>query len=854
MAFNKEQTNDVVQTGLSNFSRQTQPDESLGILFEGLGKSINNTMNALDDSNKMQINLDATKAVDAAVNQHMPPAIQEFQGNIADLQNARDQGTYSEVAYKTTLLQKSKEMISRFPQYADVINQSLASAEGTSVANDLRKARSAEIDSEKAATDKKYTERKQFFDANDQIIGQAEVQRRYQELSGQKYELGSMDFDESAMRRAVAEKKATIAVMAQKQAEASFNHAVAPDYAMQKLNTLARSQFSQIGNTQLGAFLAQAQEFQKSGGQIDPEEFKILTQRWNQLKTLGLAAGEEALSDPNDPGLKGLQANDRTTALAAHKSKYEVYEQMLVSKDFGLLGQVQREFERDQVQLQSDLLKSSPATATIIAFSKMGLPPELVQNIFVDSDKAFVGDRIKSEIANAAVSAMATGKTTLNDAEKDWIKNSGSKNPGPMIDHVTNQLGKLLSDPNTPDEALVSVAKNIFRKENQDYLQKLKPAERLEVFKRLVKPSMVQRLTAAGDQKALKSLNDWATMQFDTLSAPARDTLLDAQVDSDFSNVTFDGKRFIVAPNGLAVSKGLVGAITNPLQTIQNGVEYMKYSAAASAASTLNQYLETMTPIWEANGMDPKATLDKLMQGSAIENQVKQGNFFTKLQTSIHDYIYPPEDKPSMKGRSLTDAAGKTNSSYDSLFVSGAQAAVPEQASLDPEQQQLSASAGVQDVVSQGDPRWNTFGDLASVDGFVIHHTGGRGNVGGVINTFKERGYPAQYVIDRNGKIYQTLPDGKQGRQIKTSVDGKLNNTNTIGVEVIAKDDTDILPIQEEAAAKLYDLLQKKYPDLGPDKVFGHGEVNTHKQATEGSTIAGFLRNKYGKKKVASSD
>lgn len=73
--------------------------------------------------------------------------------------------------------------------------------------------------------------------------------------------------------------------------------------------------------------------------------------------------------------------------------------------------------------------------------------------------------------------------------------------------------------------------------------------------------------------------------------------------------------------------------------------------------------------------------------------------------------------------------------------------------------------------------------------GLVIHHTGGRGNVGNIMSIFKERGYPAQFVLDRQGMIYRTLPEGFQGRHLRTGqgIGTGFNNQNIEGIEIIAK-------------------------------------------------------------------
>jgi hypothetical protein len=171
----------------------------------------------------------------------------------------------------------------------------------------------------------------------------------------------------------------------------------------------------------------------------------------------------------------------------------------------------------------------------------------------------------------------------------------------------------------------------------------------------------------------------------------------------------------------------------------------------------------------------------------------------------------------------------------------------PEPSSSSTESSKFSEAAAPDDIVDvtgklkdKFNYNWGKY--KAQPEAFVIHHTGGRGGIDGVINTFKERGLAAHYVIDRTGKIFKTLNDDEVGAQTRKGQGaGKtLSNFNTMGVEVIAKDDTDILPNQIQAAAKL-----AKYLGFGKDQVFGHGEINRHKMKTEGKTITNFIRQNF---------
>lgn len=135
------------------------------------------------------------------------------------------------------------------------------------------------------------------------------------------------------------------------------------------------------------------------------------------------------------------------------------------------------------------------------------------------------------------------------------------------------------------------------------------------------------------------------------------------------------------------------------------------------------------------------------------------------------------------------------------------------------------------------------FGDLQSRDGFIIHHTAGRGTAADVLRTFERRNFPAHFIIDRDGNVYQTLGINKQGQHTKTGK-GKqyshLSNANTHGVEIIAKDDDDILDVQVQATMRL-----AKYLGYKPYQVFSHGEINPHKSAFEGKKVVSKIREMY---------
>jgi hypothetical protein len=123
---------------------------------------------------------------------------------------------------------------------------------------------------------------------------------------------------------------------------------------------------------------------------------------------------------------------------------------------------------------------------------------------------------------------------------------------------------------------------------------------------------------------------------------------------------------------------------------------------------------------------------------------------------------------------------------------------------------------------------------------FLIHHTAGKGTPSQVVKILNCRHYKGsskcttlgiQWIIDRDGKLYQALPKGSKGAHVahQKSGMGHINNSSSEGVEIIGLNDDDITIKQCKTA-----LLLIKSLGYSLSNVFGHGEVSTNKQATEG--------------------
>ena len=124
----------------------------------------------------------------------------------------------------------------------------------------------------------------------------------------------------------------------------------------------------------------------------------------------------------------------------------------------------------------------------------------------------------------------------------------------------------------------------------------------------------------------------------------------------------------------------------------------------------------------------------------------------------------------------------------------------------------------------------------------VIHHTGGR-SLDVAVQTLQSRKLAYHYLVDRDGKVVQILPDDLVAWHAGDTRKKKpgINNSNTVSISMVAADDKDVTPEQIAAATSLESMLAKKY-GFDSKEAFGHGEVSPSKSPTEGLTIASAIR------------
>jgi len=127
---------------------------------------------------------------------------------------------------------------------------------------------------------------------------------------------------------------------------------------------------------------------------------------------------------------------------------------------------------------------------------------------------------------------------------------------------------------------------------------------------------------------------------------------------------------------------------------------------------------------------------------------------------------------------------------------------------------------------------------------FVIHHTAGESSAQGVVDILNSRGgLGIQYIIDKEGKLFKSLPTNSRGQHVSANKDVRksgapsdLTNDTSQGVEIVGSDDTKITLKQCKTA-----LLLIKSLGTSKNDIYGHGEIQTNKMPTEGATCKRYV-------------
>lgn len=684
----------VVQTGITANSRGYTPNTAYGEIFSGLAETLKNGLTAYDESKKAEIEQAAYRDVEGVVQDSMPPDLsQGVQGDIEDIQIAAEQGQYSDIAMRTKLDQAAKRRIAANPSYAPYIQRQFAAALGTNTANDMRTERLRLLEEASLGGKEKYKEKVSFYNSNIAEMGTPEFRSAYLQETGTPFQEGSMEYDERAARKIVARQKAVVYTREQVKAEAEADAAFAPKYGRQVTQEIRNKTFSMVVDSPLGQMMSNIDKAKADG--VQGPEKEALLQQWGMLRTAYEDQIRTRLSDTTDPGIANLSTSDKEAIIKSELELVNQYEKMIISDEYGLLKSATRELANHKEDFQHRLMKGDSMIMNYSYLKEM-VPEDVALSIWNNTEQKFAQQELQEQVAKALTVKIPRGTATL--ADMVTVENElGAAKPAPgvMLDVVTSNLEKVLTNPDISDEQLAASIQGIFKKENLEFLNtKVAPDTRLTIFNRLIKPGVIERLKASGDMRSLKALETWGTGQFIAVTSPYRDTLMDAAQWTDSVKVAYNDGKFTVS-SSLSEGFGIPGVLTigGPQQNpITAAADSTRYQSAIRAAADMNVYIDRMTPAWEATGQDKNEVIKALI-GGGIGEEARQGALISRFWNAIGESLSPSKagaSTPSkaanedLKKRSLVSASGK-NGDMPITLRQAAKGLKPEALDFEPE-------------------------------------------------------------------------------------------------------------------------------------------------------------------------
>ena len=134
----------------------------------------------------------------------------------------------------------------------------------------------------------------------------------------------------------------------------------------------------------------------------------------------------------------------------------------------------------------------------------------------------------------------------------------------------------------------------------------------------------------------------------------------------------------------------------------------------------------------------------------------------------------------------------------------------------------------------------------------AVHHTADKPienlvKYGQTVDAGRGGAFGYHYYIGRDGRVIQGAPLEKRTNHIKPPKNaarsgsfGGASNSNTIGISLVGGADGET-PEQIKAAENLSRRLMAIH-GIGPESVFGHGEIQSDRQHTEGEALVNLLR------------
>ena len=619
MAFNSAENQALTDTGLTVFSQGPNSTDAFRKLFGGLGDALQNTTAAVDATLNEKIRMDADTAVSGVVKDTSAeftkaggddfisgdPAFKD----LSSLAKARAQGTISEVAFQTKVAAKTRELRAKYPAgYGSDIEARIAaslasSAEGRLLDAKLKAADTKMNDAATTASDEK-KEIRALLNANMEIWTDPAVIGAYEKLTKRSFadDLKNEMLDPSSLRYVIALKKGQEhqEEMADKRIQWA-GRAEAVD-AQIMVGKIIRQEYNKEVSKPYFAFvekLAQSQGKDSPGGSaITPEESQAIRDGF-----MGAASGLRLalLTELSQEKYAKIPKEQRDSMKSQVEDFIKLYDEALNNPDSGMLNRLANENRDLLLSDQNYVLKNYPEMRIYKLAKSLDVPDEAITKYLLHDPK--VVDVMKDNLLSTVLRA---GLYSPDEGFMDLIKKLDATDPekAKLLKDTFTGYSDLLKDMDPKEIDFEKLVSLMFKNKNKDMLKSLNKEDRGSVFKMFVNPKVIENLKS--DPEAMALFNDWATTQFSVIMKPYVDTIKDGDLNRYGMNITFDptDNKFKYTARKATDEESRLSLF--PRAFFEDHLE----GSVADAIVQANDYIQSMLPMWEAQGISPEEGLN----------------------------------------------------------------------------------------------------------------------------------------------------------------------------------------------------------------------------------------------------
>lgn len=605
---------------------------ALANLFQGVGNAAMQAVQITDQAVQGRIDTDTTKVFEESMQPYeamagLPTEISQGEERMEVLQQALEQGKISDTQFYGQLVSNVKKLKSKYPGYADVVDQMIQSKTGIRPANALRSAILSEISAANQAEDSRRSDWEKFIlrgDVQEQVGG------AFPDIftNPQKY-------DDPAQQALVKQKfsqgqsyKAELDIIKSELAVDSARFNQNERIIKQKTNSFMGNVVNEaIAGISRSAESTYGVNFNKLASDVSSGRTQIEPQALEDLRTqIGIRRNEVAqqLTKEITESTNGfISPSDLRGQLDDAMKPFDDIIAMMGSGDYDLAGQAARSTEIIQDRQLNDLLVGSKDLRLIGALKQIS--PDLADK-FIQGDK---GSQLTKVIESINLQNMNFEGQSLGDAIESTMKsinlNDGEAIRGVRgtIEGVVTQLG----DPKGDPEKLSEVGRAVFN--DQDIFKNFGDTSQVEIFKRLTSKKITQNIVKSGDQELIQKYYNWAINSSYKIN-DVKDTFqainaIQQTGEFLFAELDSNGKLIMRADQEAFQEWSKTKSPASIREMVSNIQE------AVDGISTFNAFADNLNPIIKANGKDPKQDLGSLLQNLAVDTDTRRTGILQKL-------------------------------------------------------------------------------------------------------------------------------------------------------------------------------------------------------------------------------